>query len=86
MNYLENIKEIRNFAKEINIDEKYLLGEEWKGNLLLSTVKTLPDNIVFNVGGSLYLPSVKSIHSSVQFVSHDELFLPFDGKVKVIWS
>lgn len=86
MNYLENIKEIRNFAKEINIDEKYLLGEEWKGNLLLPTVKTLPDNIVFNVGGSLYLPSVKSIHSSVQFVSHDELFLPFDGKVKVIWS
>ena len=55
--YPENIEEIERFSKIIGIDVKYLLGEKWEGNLLLPTVKSLPVNIVFNVGGKIFFPT-----------------------------
>ena len=59
MIYPPNIKEIQKFAEEIELDVKYLLGEIYNGNLNLFYVKSLPANIVFNVGGWLNLFSVK---------------------------
>ena len=67
MEYPENIEEIEKFAKKINIDVKYLLGEKYEGHLYLSSVQSLPDNIVFNVGGSLSLRSVKSLPANIVF-------------------
>lgn len=67
MEYPENIEEIEKFAKKINIDVKYLLGEKYEGNLYLTYVQSLPNNIVFNVGGHLYLRSVKSLPANIVF-------------------
>ena len=85
MNYPENIEEIRQFAEKINIDVKYLLGEKWEGNLWLRYVKTLPDNIQFNVGGWLYLPSVQTLPANIVFNVNRKIYFPIDRKVKVIW-
>ena len=63
----ENIEEIRKFARDNNLDVKYLLGEKWEGNLYLGSVVSLPDNIVFNVGGWLDLRSVKSLPANIKF-------------------
>ena len=65
MNYPDNIQEIKKFAKWINIDVKYLLGEKWKGNL--DFVEYLPKNIQFNVGGFLDLSSVISLPDNIVF-------------------
>ena len=67
MNYPPNIEEIRKFAEEYGIDVKYLLGEKYESGLDLFSVKSLPDNIVFNVGGWLILSSVKSLPNNVVF-------------------
>ena len=67
MKFPENIKEIKKFAEEIDIDVKYLLGEKWEGNLNLSSVKSLPINIKFDVGGWLDLSSVVSLPDNIQF-------------------
>ena len=67
MNYPKNIKEIKKFAKSINLDVKYLLGEKYESNLWFDYIESLPDNIVFNVGGSLTLPSVKSLPENIVF-------------------
>ena len=67
MIYPENIKEIKKFAKKIGIDVKYLLGEKYEGSMWLPSVRSLPNNIVFNVGGSLELTSVKSLPSNIVF-------------------
>lgn len=75
MNYPDNIEEIKKFAEEIGIDVKYLLGEKWKGSLNLSSVKSLPPNIVFNVGGYLDLSSVKTMPDNIVFNVGDWLFL-----------
>ena len=85
MNYPDNIEEIKKFAKEIGIDVKYLLGEKWEGNLGLRYVKTLPDNIQFNVGGWLYLPSVQTLPANIVFNVNRKIYFPIDRKVKVIW-
>ena len=67
MNYPDNIEEIEKFAEEIGIDVKNLLGEKYEGDLDLSSVKSLPSNIVFNVGGDLYLYSVRSLPDNIVF-------------------
>lgn len=86
MNYPENIEEIKKFAKEIGIDVKYLLGEKYEGGLSLSSVESLPANIVFDVGGWLYLNSVESLPDNVVFNVDDDIYFPTDHKVKVIWN
>ena len=65
--YPKNIEEIKKFAEKINIDVKYLLGERYEDNLYLHSVKTLPNNIIFNVGGSLYLYYVQSLPDIIIF-------------------
>ena len=67
MNYPDNIEEIKKFAEEIKIDVKYLLGEKYDGLLFLDSVKSLPENIVFNVDGSLILNSVRSLSANIVF-------------------
>ena len=67
MNYPDNIEEIKKFAEEIKLDVRYLLGEKYDGNLNLAYVQSLPDNIVFNVGGGLVLYSVKSLPDNIVF-------------------
>ena len=62
----ENIEEIRKFARDNNLDVKYLLGERYEDNLFLSSVKSLPANIIFNVGGWLDLQSVKSLPANIK--------------------
>ena len=82
----ENIEEIRKFADEIGIDVKYLLGEKYEGDLYLSYVCYLPDNIVFNVGEFLFLCSVKSLPSVIIFNVSGKVYLSEENKVKVDWS
>ena len=53
--------------------------------LWLHLLVDVPANTVFNIKGTLRLVSVKSIHSSVQFVNFGRLTLPEDKKVKIIW-
>jgi len=67
MEYPENIEEIEKFAKKINIDVKYLLGEKYEGSMWLPSVRSLPENIKFNVGGSLNLYSVCSLPDNIVF-------------------
>ena len=67
LNYPENIEEIKKFAEDHGIDVKYLLGEKWEGDLDMYSVKSLPENIVFNVGGFLDLRSVKSLPENIVF-------------------
>ena len=67
MIYPPNIEEIKRFARKINIDVKYLLGELCDGDLWLSYVVFLPPNIVFNVGGNLSLNSVKVLPKNIVF-------------------
>ena len=86
MNYPENVEEIRKFAKKINLDVKYLLGEKYEGHLYLSSVKSLPANIVFNVGDDLHLYSVESLPANVLFNVSRKIYLPTKHKVKVIWG
>ena len=85
MNYPENIEEIEKFAEEIDIDVKYLLGEKWEGDLYLPYVKSLPDNIAFDVGGSLDLHSVESFSSNTIFNVNENIYFPTDHKVKILW-
>ena len=75
MIYPENIEEIKEFSVEIGIDVKYLLGERYEGNLYLYSVESLPDNIVFNVGGFLDLSSVESLPANIVFNVGDWLVL-----------
>ena len=67
MTYPDNIEEIKKFAKEIELDVKYLLGEKYEGYLRLPFVESLPANIKFNVGGNLWLDSVESIPENIIF-------------------
>lgn len=67
MKYPENIEEIEKFAREIGIDEKYLLGKKYEGYLRLPFVESLPDNIIFNVGDDLYLYSVEYLSDNIVF-------------------
>lgn len=62
-----NIEEIRKFAKEIKLDVKYFLGEMHCGDLWVDRVKTLPENITFNVVGSLGLESVRCLPKNIIF-------------------
>ena len=86
MNYPSNMEKIRKFANEIRIDVKCLLGEKYEGDLDLSSVKTLPDNIVFNVMDRLYMPHIETIPASVQFNIGGCLILSDNHKVKVKWT
>jgi hypothetical protein len=85
MEYPENIEEIKKFAKEIKLDVKYLLGERYGYSLSLSSVRSLPDNIVFNVGDWLVLDSVQSLPANTKFNVDGNIYLPMKHKVKVIW-
>ena len=76
MEYPENIEEIKKFAKRINLDVKYLLGEKYEDSLMLPSVKFLPANIQFNVGGHLFLNSIESIPEKIKFNVGDGLDLP----------
>ena len=76
MNYPENIEEIEKFAKDINIDVKYLLGEKYERSLWLYSVRSLPANIVFNVGGHLDLRFVESLPENIVFNVGSVLWLP----------
>ena len=76
MVYPENIEEIKKFAEGICIDVKYLLGKRYGCSLYLTSVKSLPDNIVFDVGGSLYLSSVVSLPDNIVFDVGGSLYLP----------
>ena len=84
MNYPKNIKEIKKFAKRINLDVKYLLGEKYDGFLFLGSVRSLPDNIIFNVSGFLFLDSVRSLPSNTIFNVKRKIRFPTMHKVKVI--
>ena len=75
MIYPPNIKEIEKFAEEIGKDVKYLLGEKYEGDLDLYYVKSLPANIVFNVGGGLNLSSVKSLPENITFYIKGSVWL-----------
>lgn len=75
MNYPKNIKEIKKFAKRINLDVKYLLGEKYDGFLFLGSVRSLPDNIIFNVSGFLDLSSVEYLPANIVFNVGGFLFL-----------
>ena len=86
MNKPVNYKEIEEFAKSINLDVKYLLGEKYEEDLYLSYVCYLPDNIVFNVGEFLFLCSVKSLPSVIIFNVSGKVYLSEENKVKVDWS
>ena len=48
MIYPENIEEIRKFADENGVDEKYLLGEKYSYGMIFNS-RQMPENIVFNV-------------------------------------
>ena len=74
--YPENVEEIRRFAKEIKLDVKYLLGEKYEGDSYLPSVESLPENIKFNVGGSLDLSYVKSLPDNVIFNVGGYLWMP----------
>ena len=65
MNKPVNYKEIEEFAKKIGLDVKFLLGEFYEGTLVLNSLQSLPENIVFNVGGRLYLNSLQSLPENV---------------------
>lgn len=67
MEFPKNIEEIKKFAETIHIDVKYLLGEKCEGNLHLRSVESLPENIVFDVGGLLNLPYVRSLPDNIVF-------------------
>ena len=67
MNKPVNYKEIEEFAKSINLDVKYLLGEFYKENLDLRSLKSLPENTTFNVGGTLVLNSLKKLPENITF-------------------
>ena len=75
MNYPDNIEEIKKFAKRINLDVKYLLGEKYDGFLFLGSVRSLPENIVFNVSGWLDLYSVESLPDNIEFNVGGNLYL-----------
>ena len=77
MNYPDNIEEIKKFAKVNNIDVKYLLGENWEGNLNLSFVESLPANIEFDVGGYLNLTCVESLPENIKFNVGGSLSFPY---------
>jgi hypothetical protein len=81
MNYPENIEEIRKFAEEIGIDVCYLLGEKYKGDLSLPSVKSLPDNIVFNIGGYLEISNIKHIPSGTVFNVGKWLYMRFSTSI-----
>lgn len=85
MNYPNNIEEIKKFAREIGIDEKYLLGKKYEGYLRLPFVESLPDNIIFNVGGWLSLRSVKSLSSNTIFNVIGDIYFSTNHKVKILW-
>ena len=61
MNKISNYKEIEAFAKSINLDVKYLLGEKYEGDLDLSSLTSIPENFNVTVGGTLWLRSLTSI-------------------------
>ena len=86
MNCPDNIEEIKKFAKKIKLDVEYLLGEKYEGDMYLTYVKSLPANIVFNVGGWLNLPSVQSLPANIIFNVGGKIFFPTEHKVKVIWN
>ena len=73
-NLPSNIKEIEKFAKKIKLDVKYLLGEKYVGDLNLNSVKSLSENIVFNVGGYLNLHSVESLPANIVFNVGGDLY------------
>ena len=86
MKYPENIEEIENFAEEIKLDVKYLLGERYGYSLSFTYVESLPANIVFNVGDWLVLDSVQSLPTNTKFNVDGNIYLPMKHKVKVIWN
>jgi len=75
MTYPENIEEIKKFAKKIDLDVKYLLGEKCDGGSYLGFYESLPDNIQFNVGDYLDLRSVKSLPTNIVFNVGGSLYL-----------
>ena len=71
----DNYKEIEEFAKTINLDVKYLLGEFYEGNLNLSSLTSLPENTTFNVGGYLDLSSLKSLSKNYKISLKNNLYI-----------
>ena len=67
MNMPVNYKEIEEFAKNINLDVKFLLGEFYEKSLYLNSLQSLPENITFNVGGYLDLSSFQSLPENITF-------------------
>ena len=61
MNKLSNYKEIEAFAKSINLDVKYLMGEKYGGNLDLSSLTSIPENFNVTVVGDLDISSLTSL-------------------------
>ena len=75
MNTPSNYKELEAFAKSINLDVKYLLGEKYEGNLDLSSLTSLPENFNVTVGGYLDLGSVTSIPENFNVTVGGSLYL-----------
>ena len=75
MNKHSNYKEIEAFAKSINLDVKYLLGEKYEGSLVLSSLTSLPENFNVTVGGSLYLCSLKTLPENYKINLKGELYI-----------
>ena len=90
MYYPENIEEIKEFAEEIELDVKYLIGKKWDGNLWIWDARYIPANVKFNVSGWLCADRVDSVHSSVVFnvsgkVKFEVFVTSVKQKVEVIW-
>lgn len=73
-NYPENIEEIRKFAKKIDLDVKYLLGEKLDRCLWIYT-DYIPSNVILNIGESLMADSLQSIPTGVVIQVGNYIFL-----------
>ena len=87
MNTPSNYKEIEAFAKSINLDVKYLLGEKYEGNIYLCSLTSLPENFNVTVGGNLRLDSLKSLPENYKISLKGDLYInTFGVSKKVIYN
>ena len=87
MNTPSNYKEIEAFAKSINLDVKYLLGEKYEGSLVLCYLKTLPENFNVTVGGNLDLCSLKTLPENYKISLKGGLYISSsEVSTKVIYK
>ena len=75
MNTPSNYKELEEFAKSINLDVKYLLGEKYEGSLYLNSLTSLPENFNVTVGGNIDLSSLKTLPENFNVTVGGNLWL-----------